>query len=198
MRSLRSHALAEPKVHPQTESAPSAAEPVPPTAAEPDVGRSPGVRGHRPTGNRWWRRAGLAAAGVAAIVVIAGGGGYLAGRHAGGTPAVTSAQAALETMPGGPRGAAGRAVVRSTSQGTELNVSTSGLPLREGYYEVWLFDPDVNQMVAVGTLAANGDGAFPVPPGLDPHRYHVVDVSAQNFDGNPVHQQSVLRGALRQ
>ena len=73
-----------------------------------------------------------------------------------------------------------------------------GLPLRQGYYEVWLFNPSSNQMVAVGTLADNGTGSFPVPAGLDPHAYHVVDVSAQDYDGDPAHKQSVLRGQLTQ
>jgi hypothetical protein len=53
-------------------------------------------------------------------------------------------------------------------------------------------------MVAVGTLGDDDRGSFTVPAGLDLTAYHVVDVSAQNYDGNPAHQQSVLRGQLHQ
>ncbi len=130
--------------------------------------------------------------------MIACGLGYVLGHSSDpdtGQGSVT-ATAQLAPMPGGPAGVAGTAHLLTTSDGKQLSVSTVGLPSRAGYYEVWMFNPAVNQMVAVGTLGANDTGTFPVPAGLDPSAYHVVDVSAQDFDGNPVHQQSVLRGQL--
>lgn len=135
---------------------------------------------------------------VAAVVVgvVAGGVGYAAGRHSSSPSAAIASTAALSAMPGGPVQVSGSAEIRSDAAGTELSVTAKGLPQREGYYEVWLFNPAVNQMVAVGTLPSDGTGTFPVPPGLDPARYHVVDVSAQDYNGDPTHQQSVLRGQL--
>ena len=146
---------------------------------------------------RWRSRALLAAA----AVVIAGAGvvgGYLAGRENSRSVASVSATAQLTRMPGGPSHVRGAATVHSTTSGTQLSVRTAGLPLRHGYYEVWLFDPAANKMVAIGTLPQAGSATYPVPPGLDVRDYHVVDVSAQNFDGNAAHERSVLRGRLTQ
>ena len=77
-----------------------------------------------------------------------------------------------------------------------MSVSADGLPADDGYYEVWLFNPSINQMVAVGTLGAGGRGCFTVPDGIDLRAYHVVDVSAQKYNGNNTHERSVLRGPL--
>ncbi|NYJ73442.1 anti-sigma factor domain-containing protein [Allobranchiibius huperziae] len=155
----------------------------------------PVVRAGRRTPPRppWRRRAGLAAAAV--LIAAAGlGGGYAIARHQG-SPAV-AASATLAQIAGGPTGVHGSATVHRTSTGQQLSVRTSNLPLRNGYYEVWLFDPVANKMVAVGTLPRTGTATYPVPPGLDVTSYHLVDVSAQDYNGNPAHQQSVLRGGL--
>ena len=144
---------------------------------------------------RGWR-AGLTAACAAVLLVVAGTAGYLLGDRRSGESARASAIAHLVAMPGGPAHVTGTAYVRAAGGTTELTVTTDGLPLREGYYEVWMFDPATNEMVAIGTLAQNGAGDFPMPPGLNPNAYHVVDVSAQKYDGNPAHQLSVLRGPL--
>ena len=149
------------------------------------------------THSRWRSRAALAAA---AVVIAAAGvvGGYLAGRENPPSVATVSATAQLNRMPGGPGQVHGTATVHATASGTQLSVHTSGLPLRHGYYEVWLFDPTANKMVAIGTLPQAGAATYPVPPGLDVRDYHVVDVSAQNYDGNAAHERSVLRGRLSQ
>lgn len=147
---------------------------------------------------RWWSggtRTLVAAAVVLGLLV--GVVGFLVGRSSTSSdPSSLVASAQLSAMPGGPTGVAGTAVVSSTPSGKELTVSTDGLASRDGYYEVWMFDPDRNEMVAIGTLGGDHSGTFPIPPGLDPAGYHVVDVSAQLYDGDPVHRQSVLRGSL--
>jgi len=152
---------------------------------------------HRPVFSRpRWRTAMLA--GAATVLVMAGAGaGYFLGHRDIASRVSVASSARLGAMPGGPTNVSGSAII-PTGDGEQLSVSTRGLPLRQGYYEVWLFNPNCNQMVAVGTLADNGTGSFRVPAGLDPHAYHVVDVSAQNYDGDPVHKQSVLRGQLTQ
>lgn len=144
---------------------------------------------------RYW--VGVAAAAV--VIAAAGtGGGYLAGRNV--TPSVppVTATAQLSQMPGGPSGVGGSAKVHKTATGPQVSVQATNLPERDGYYEVWLYNPDTESMVAIGTLPRDGAASFPVPPGLDVDAYHVVDVSAQDYDGDPTHKQSVLRGALSQ
>jgi hypothetical protein len=127
---------------------------------------------------------------------VAGGLGYVLGHDSDGEQQSVAATATLAAMPGGPTQVEGTAELLDSADGKQLSVTTVGLPSRSGYYEVWLYNPGLNQMVAVGTLASDHAGTFPVPPGLDPADYSVVDVSAQKFDGNPEHQLSVLRGEL--
>jgi hypothetical protein len=112
----------------------------------------------------------------------------------GPTVAATAQLAALPTAPSGSRGVA-RVVDQDAGQRLQLQVT--GLPLRPGYYEVWLIDPDTFQMLSVGVLSDGGDELLPLPSTIDLNRYRVVDVSAEDFDGNALHSgQSMLRGTL--
>ncbi len=144
-----------------------------------------------------WRR-GL----VAAAVLIGVGAGVRAGvaigRH--DTTAATGSQseAVLKPMPAGPPTAHGTATVTQGNAGTTLTVAARQLPLRQGYYEVWLYNPQANKMIAVGTLGSGGDGIWTLASTIDLRSYSVVDVSAQDFDGNPAHKDSVLQGPLTQ
>jgi anti-sigma-K factor RskA len=141
------------------------------------------------------RRALLAAA---AVVAVAGAGvaGWAIGHRTATTATDRSSQARLTAQPGTPAAASGKAIVHRSDNGYTLSVDAAGLPAAQGYYEVWLFNPSINQMVAVGTLGSGGRGSFTVPDGIDLSAYHVVDVSAQKYDGNNNHERSVLRGAL--
>ncbi len=149
----------------------------------------------RSASRRW-----LLAAAAAVVIAVAGVGGYLAGRSSGGTQVSALSTARLGQQPGGPADVTGTATVHTTSGTSQLAVSTSGLPLRSGYYEVWLYDPVVNNMVAIGALGDGGRGTFTLPGGIDLRSYHVIDVSAQDYTGGSVitHAQSVLRGQLTQ
>ena len=76
--------------------------------------------------------------------------------------------------------------MRSSSDGRQVTVTTPGLPLRNGFYEVWLYDPDRGKggdMVAVGALGDHGRGTFTLPSGIDIRAYHVVNISAQDYGG---------------
>jgi anti-sigma-K factor RskA len=151
----------------------------------------------RRTSSRW--RYGLLAAAAAVVVAAAGVGGYLAGRS--GDHANTSISTArLAQVPnGGPRDVSGNAMVHSADGTRQLTITTSGLPLRQGYYEVWLFNPTTQGMTPVGTLGDHGGGTFTIPAGIDLRDYHVIDVSAQEYGGATVHHgQSVLQGPLTQ
>ena len=90
----------------------------------------------------------------------------------------------------------GEAELIETVNGTELVVDVSGLSSGDGFYEVWLIDPDTLQMVGLGALTSDS-GRFVVPDGLDLSQYRLVDVSLEPFDGDPVHStDSVVRGEL--
>jgi len=163
------------------------------TATSP--GAIPPVATVVPLGGRRPRRGWLAAA-AAVLVLGAGFGGWALGRSGTGGPTAQTARAALHAQPGSTENVDGIATVRPAAHGYQLDVATSGLPARNGYYEVWLYAPSSNIMVAVGTLGIGGQGSFTVPAGIDLSAYHVVDVSAQNYDGNAAHQRSVLQGPL--
>lgn len=92
--------------------------------------------------------------------------------------------------------AGGKAFVVRTAEGPKLDVDVSALgPLQGQYYEVWLIDPSVKKMVAVGVLLGSS-GQFAIPAGLKLADYPVVDISIQE-PGNPAHSgKSVLRGTL--
>ena len=162
--------------------------------AGPGVSAIRGTGAHRATGRRW----GKAVAGLVAAALIGVVGTLVAVRpwQDGVVTPVTASAASLGPVSGGPGGVSGRAVVVQGPDGPELEISASGLPLQQGYYEVWVFDGKV-KMVAVGVLGADSKAVLVLPPTLDLRTYHVVDVSLEQYDGNQTHSQvSVLRGTL--
>lgn len=65
----------------------------------------------------------------------------------------------------------------------------------DGFYEVWLIDENVDGMISLGVLTA--DGQLDVPDTIEPAAFPVVDISVEPLDGDPTHSgQSVLRGVL--
>jgi hypothetical protein len=147
-----------------------------------------------PARRRWQRP--LLAAAAAVAVFVAGLGGWAIGRSGPDSSPPRAAQAALAAQPGTSTAVHGTATIHPSNEGFTMVVNTRRLPAPNGYYEVWLYNPSANRMVAVGTLGTAGRGSFTVPQGIDLAAYHIVDVSAQRFDGNPAHQRSVLRGPL--
>lgn len=93
--------------------------------------------------------------------------------------------------------ASGRAQVVERADGTRvLEVELSAEELDDQYYEVWLIDQAVQDMVPVGVARA-GTWTFELPSGLDLGRFPIVDVSAEPLDGDPTHSGvSVARGVL--
>ena len=65
---------------------------------------------------------------------------------------------------------------------------------------MWLMDPTTGTPVSVASMkepTPDVAAVIDVPPGTDPSRYDVVDVSVQRLDGGPQHSgNSVLRGTL--
>ncbi len=144
-----------------------------------------------------WRRGLLVAAAVVAIAASVGT-GVLLGRPDSAPVVAVQSEADLMPMPSGPPTAHGTATITQTATGLTLRVAARQLPLRQGYYEVWLYNPTADKMVAVGTLGAAGDGAWSLASTIDLRSYSIVNVSAQDFDGNPAHKDSVLQGPLTQ
>lgn len=155
---------------------------------------SPPRRG-RAVGNRPPRGWILAAA--AAVLVVVVGVGALAARRDDGGGASVVASADLEPLPDEPTGAAvpARADLVDDGGRLELELATGDLPAIDGHYEVWLIDPDVEGMVSLGPVRA--DGRYAVPPDLDPGLFPIVDVSIEPADGDPTHSGvSLIRGTL--
>ena len=75
----------------------------------------------------------------------------------------------------------------------DLDGDVSDLPSIEGYYELWIVDPEIDGTISLGVLA--GDGRYTLPDNLEPADFPVVDVSVESVDGDPTHSgRSVWRG----
>ena len=166
----------------------------PTTAPDPEVATVTDLDSRRSErrGPRQWRW--VAAAAAAGVLVGATGMWW---RTTQEEPASLVATATLEPLPGWD--ANGSAAVETAPDGTrvlvvDLNEHDGG---DDGFREVWLLKPDVSGLVSVGTLEGSS-GRFDLPAGLDLTQFSVVDVSEEQFDGDPAHSgDSIVRGALQ-
>ena len=116
------------------------------------------------------------------------------------TPAVpiaapVVAKAQLASLPG--RTGTGVAEVRETTAGEIVHVDASGLPNKDGFYQVWLLDATAKRMYSLGVLGGGEVGDFVIPQGVKISEYPIVDVSLQLPNGNPAHSKdSWVRGKL--
>lgn len=93
--------------------------------------------------------------------------------------------------------AAGEASVVTGEDGQVVRVDARSLPDNDGFYEVWLLNPDATKLVALGALPAGSIGTFTLPPGLSLEDFPVVDISLETYDGDPTHStNSLMRGVL--
>jgi Anti-sigma-K factor rskA, C-terminal len=166
----------------------------PPPVPLPGQHRAPEPVVRRIGSRRRWVRP--VAALVAAVAIgVVGTLGALRPWRSDAAPATASA-ATLAAVAGGPGGVHGSAVVERGPDGPVLRITAAGLPLQQGYYEVWVFDGR-RDMVSIGVLGANSTASLPLPPTLDLRTYHVVDISQEQYDGDQTHSRtSVLRGSL--
>ncbi|MGY1635312.1 anti-sigma factor [Geodermatophilus sp. SYSU D00742] len=179
-----------PEVVAGTAPAPAAAAPAgpPPPAPGPAVAA---VTPLRP------RRSRLLLAAAAALVVGAGiGAGSVALGSRDDDSGVAVAAAALDPLDDS--GASGQARVVERDDGTRvLVVDLTAEDRADGFYEVWLIDEAVRDMVSVGVVQGGRRVTLPLPSGLDLGQYPVVDVSVEPLDGDPLHSgESVARGLL--
>jgi hypothetical protein len=142
--------------------------------------------------------------GVAAVAAAAGalvGGGLVwAAVDSGGQPVGVQqqlvAQAVLDPL-SDDVAQPGQAEVLDTPDGQVIRVDATGLPPRDGFYEVWLIDEGVTKLLALGALPAGSVGTFTVPPGVSIEDFPLVDISLEPLDGDPTHsKQSLMRGVL--
>jgi hypothetical protein len=135
-------------------------------------------------------------AAAAAVGVLFGAIGGVVWTQGSSTEPTVVAQASLEPLPGFP--SRGVARVQSTDVGDSVTVDLQGLPATEGYYEVWLLTEDASAMVSLGAVGPGETSTLPLPPGIALDRFHIVDISAEEFDGDPTHSTvSVARGDLK-
>jgi hypothetical protein len=140
----------------------------------------------------------LATAAAACVGLVVGGGATYAVTAAqrDAAPPTIVAEASLAPLPGAT--ATGSAEVVTTASGPRVLVDVTGLAAPDGYYEVWLLDPQGNRLVALGALDGSSRGSFAMPAGVAMSDYPVVDVSLEPPDGNPDHSHhSLVRGTLR-
>jgi hypothetical protein len=137
----------------------------------------------------------LLAAAAALVVGAAIGAGAVAFGTRGGE-GLTVTAAALEPLDDS--GASGEARVLERSDGSlVLDVDLSAAELEGEYYEIWLLDPEVEQLVSLGVVQGGGEVTLELPPGIDLGEYPIVDVSVEPLDGDPAHSGvSVARGEL--
>jgi Anti-sigma-K factor rskA len=189
---------------PEVVAASTEAPAAPALAVAPPVVEPPAVESPAPGDGsvlpfRSRRRFLLLAAGATVAATVAGaaiGAGVSAVLRDAETPDVVPV-AAVDLDPLADNDASGRAEVVERTDGTRvLEVQLRAGELVDRYYEVWLIDEAVEDMVPVG-VARSGTVTFELPDGLDLGRFPIVDVSVEPLDGNPTHSGvSVARGVL--
>jgi hypothetical protein len=161
--------------------------------------RGPIAAAERSQRPRQWVVAAVAAAVALAVGIV----GTLVATRDGDDRAplacgrVVAARADLSALPLAPPGATGEARVLCDGPARQLHLRVQGLPLRPGYYQVWLIDPDSMEMTAIGVLGDTGDVLLPLASTTDLRKYRLVDFSAERYDNNQAHSgESLLRGQL--
>jgi hypothetical protein len=141
----------------------------------------------RPQRRRWPVIAAAAAAGLAVgavgAAVVAG---LLTSRDEDEAPAQPVAVGEAVLAPVASQEVQGRAEMVAEPDGSlRLTVDVSAPP-RQGYFEVWLRDEKASRLISLGTMSGQTT-TLPVPDGVDLQTFPVVDVSQEDFDGDPSH-----------
>jgi anti-sigma-K factor RskA len=87
-------------------------------------------------------------------------------------------------------------VIRLDDGSYALDVDVADLPPDpNGFFELWVIDPNVEGMVSLGPLR---NGRVALPAGVDPQAFPIVDISIEPVDGLPTHSgDSILRGVIQ-
>lgn len=143
------------------------------------------------------RRALVAVAAAAAVVVAVAGAVLARGGSSPSDEPQLVASTSLEALE--PVGGA-TAEVRLVRQDDHLQLELeahdmSAAPVGQ-HYELWLLDPASASAEPVSLGAMSGSTSVPVPAGVDPDDYDVVDVSLQDAGQTEHSGHSLLRGTL--
>jgi len=142
----------------------------------------------------FWR---IAAAAIAGVVVGAGVAWWAAAGDQ--TDDSASADADVTTSDLVPVDGHHTSGVISLSQeetSPRITITLDRLDSGKGFVEAWLVDEPDDRMVALGVLDGKR-GTFIVPAVLNLTKYAVVDVSREQFDGDPAHAPlSLARGPV--
>ncbi|MHA7272783.1 anti-sigma factor domain-containing protein [Arthrobacter sp. TMT4-20] len=104
------------------------------------------------------------------------------------------AQSQLDPLAGFTAG--GSASVSTSDDGVRTLQITVTEDQADGYQEVWLIAPDLQQMYSLGVIGG-GTSSLVIPDNVDLVAFPIVDVSDEPLDGDPLHSGvSVLRGTL--
>jgi len=145
----------------------------------------------------FWARGQSSLLAAAAVILLVGVGFIAVARSFGGSELVASAQISNEDLPV-EFGGEGSVSLRRDGDDVFLELDLPELPSTAGddaFYEVWMIDTNVEGMISLGGVSA--DGRIDLPDNVDHQRFPVVDISVEPFDGDPTHSgQSILRGVL--
>jgi anti-sigma-K factor RskA len=174
-------------------AAPAAVPPPPPAAVPPPAAPTPEPAAVVPLRTR---RSRLLLAAAASLVVGVGIGAGAVALGTGDDEGLAVAAAALDPLEGS--GASGEARVVERADGTlVLEVDLTAADPERGFYEVWLLDEAVEDLVSLGIVRGGSEVALTLPSGVDLGEYPIVDVSVEPLDGEPGHSGvSVARGTL--
>lgn len=145
-------------------------------------------------GPPWRRRRQLILAAAAVVLVVAAVTAIALQRSGSDSRLVAETAIVNDGLPVSDPGA-GSAELREVDGRLVLDVDVPDLPTSGGFLELWIIDADVAGMYSLGVV--NGDGRYPLPGGVDPAEFPVVDISVEPTDGDPTHSgQSIWRGVL--
>ncbi|MBH0131545.1 anti-sigma factor [Salinibacterium sp. NK8237] len=138
---------------------------------------------------------GVLAAAAAVALVAAAGSAIWATFQPSSQPTIL-ASATLDAFPAWPD-SSGVATLEELPDGTRIiDVNLDAPTTDGGYREVWLITTDATALVSLGIVEGTS-GQFTVPDGLDISSYDLVDISEEQFDGDPAHSgDSIVRGQL--
>ena len=135
-------------------------------------------------------------AAAAAVALVASAGTALWASFSPAEQPTILASATLDAFPAWPD-STGEAKLEQLPDGTRvIDVNFDAPATDGGYREVWLITTDATALVSLGIVEGTS-GQFTVPDGLDVTNYALVDISEEQFDGNPAHSgDSIVRGQL--
>ncbi|MFL6094353.1 MAG: anti-sigma factor domain-containing protein [Blastococcus sp.] len=144
---------------------------------------------------RPWRRPLLLVAASVVVGAVVGAGAVAVLRGGDHQEPRTVETAALQPLAGNEASGTAEVVARPDgSRALELRLDAPAAS--GGYYEVWLAEASITEMLPVG-IARSGTQTFELPDDLDLGEFTVVDVSLEPLDGDPAHSSvSVARGQL--